>query len=320
MHLVLLLATSALAGDGYWHPNDLMVESKAFARLSEGAMSQFEARTRRSDELAGALVRYELALDLLGDRAPQEERARLEALEKQFNREKAVVEAFASTLIEDVDGAFYGAVERAIGSLGVTAAECEREVPTGPQVPGMRVRTAKNPACVGDDLNARIAAAVDGDGALAKDIDEILALPWPDFTVAAEARPAVGDHTTWIAVYPLFAKGARDALATIDRADETARLPIQSAIEEGADLASLGEKAAAIDAATAVKHAALGAPVLEAAERTLAKWGESVAWCANPAVLGGCEGTDATETLVPRLLDDARVEKSLKKANLAAGG
>ena len=321
--LALLMTPTALAADGFWHPNDLMSSSQAFGRLNEGAMAPFEERSRRTQELAQALNNYALALDLLGGAATDEQKTRLDDLEKQFNRDKAQLEAFASALIEDVDTVFYDGVERALAPLEGEYAMCEREIPTGPQVPGMRPRTEPNPECTGDDVNAKIVAALDRDAELKAAIDEIVALEWPNYAVDTTPQPAIGTAGAWIGVRPLFAKGAAAALKKIDYDDENARLPFQSAIEEGADKAELerlAKDAEKIEAKTAKRRADLAAPVLEAADKALDKWGESVGWCANPIGLGGCEGDNRTNDLIQRLLDDKRVSKSLSKATDAVGG
>ncbi len=321
--LALLASAPAAAADGYWHPADLSAESQLFRRLNEGSLGPFDDRSRRADELAQALRDYALALDLLGARAPAEERARLDALEKQFHRDKAKVEAFASALVDDVDRTFQAAVERALAQMEGSYEVCERQIPAGPQVPGMRRRMQDNPACTGEDVNARLAALLDADPTLAAEVDEILALTWPAFTIEPEARPAVGGDDRWILVAPLFRRGATDALRRIDQADENARLPFQAAIEEGAskeELARLATEAEKVDAATAAARAALGSPVLDAADKALSRWGEAAGWCANPPALGGCAGEDATGALVPRLLDDPRVEKSLRKASDRVAG
>lgn len=320
--LALILCAPAQAG-GFWHPMDVGAESEAFGRLTEGTMGPFEERSQVAAQTAQALVNYQLAIDLLGSRAPEGEQARLDALEKQFNRDKAVLEAFAGALIEDVDTTFRAAVDRALSEVEGEVVECEREIVSGPQVPGMRPRTEKNPDCTGDDLNARIAKALDQDAELSAAIDEILALQWPDFDIATETRPAAGPEGKWVAVRPLFVQGAPKALAQIDRDDENARLPFQSAIEnnaEPAELKRLAKEAEAITEQTAARRAALAEPVLAASEKTLGKWGESVGWCANPVSLGGCSGDNATKDLVGKLLAEPRVEKSLRKASEAVGG
>ncbi|MCB9698749.1 MAG: hypothetical protein H6738_18350 [Alphaproteobacteria bacterium] len=63
---------------------------------------------------------------------------------------------------------------------------------------------------------------------------------------------------------------------------------------------------------TAAARAALAAPVLEAAANAMARWKREApaAWCANPEVLGGCTGMDASAELVGRLVDDKRVQKA----------
>ena len=315
--IVALLFSTAFAGDGFYHPNDLAPESAEFMRLNEQAMGPFEDRSRKSAEIGRALSLYRESLDLLGDLAPEAEYNRLDALEKQYNRERAVLEAFANTLVDDVDTTFLASLDRAKTAIGFKAMECEREIQVGPRVPGMRGRTEANPDCKGDDLNAALAKAMDADPKLQAAVAEIIALDWPTFGIGAEAQSAIGDGDGWIWVRPVFAKGAPQALRAIDDADEKARLPFQAALEDeptAPQLKQLTEAANGVTQTTATSRATLAAPVLVVADKALAKLGESAAWCANPPSLGGCDGDNKTQDLVQKLVDDGKVSKTLTKA------
>ena len=319
MPLLIALLTLASADDGYWHPNDIMPISAAFRQINEGALAPFDERNGRAEQIGNALERYQQGLDLLGDRASDEEQARLDELEKTYRRERAVLEAFANTFVADVDETFQQAVERALATAGENAVICEREIATGPRVPGMRVRTQPNPACTGTDLNETIAAALDADPKLQADIDEIMALEWPAFTVEAQPVPPVGDAGRHVQVYPLFRKGAPKALRAIRNTEDDGRLEVQAAIEQGAEggdldkLKTLSDQLAARSAAT---RASLSAPVLAAAEKAMEKSG-GLAWCAAPPLFGGCQGDDQSDELIGRLLDDRKVAKAFDKASAA---
>ncbi|NCG21725.1 MAG: hypothetical protein GWP91_22135 [Rhodobacterales bacterium] len=315
--IVALLFSTAFAGDGFYHPNDLAPESAEFMRLNEQAMGPFEDRSRTSAEIGRSLALYRESLDLLGNLAPDDEYSRLDALEKQYNRERAVLETFANTLVDDVDTTFLAALDKAKTSLGVKAMECEREIQVGPQVPGMRGRTEPNPACKGDDLNASLAKAMDADPELQAVVAEIIALEWPTFGIDTEAQSAVGDGDGWIWIRPLFATGAPQALRAIDDADDNARLPFQAALEDeptAPQLKQLTEAAEGVTQTTATSRANLAAPVLVVADKALAKMGASAAWCANPPSLGGCTGDNKTQDLVQKLVADGKVSKTLTKA------
>jgi hypothetical protein len=112
--------------------------------------------------------------------------------------------------------------------------------------------------------------------------------------------------------------GAQAALARIDAEDDTARSEIDALIEGGATAADLTAKQAdaeKITAETAAKRAALGAPLMAAGDKALAKWAKSdgaTAWCAQPAALGGCAGTDVTNEVAPKLIADPKVAKALQ--------
>lgn len=318
MWLYALLSTALAAPVGYWHPQDLAARSERFAEANDAAASTYEEVARRSDTFARALRDYRVALDLLGDRADPLERERLEALEKEFNRQQAVIRAFADTFVEDFDTEFSAAAERARAALGGTIEECRGTVEDGPRVPGIRPRTKPNPACKGDDLNAELARRVDTDAELKAALDEMLALEWPQLKLDVRFVSPVGGGERHVSVLGLFQEAAPDALRAIEQADDRARLPFEAAIEEGAtpdQLAAKVAEARKITEQTAAKRAALAAPVLDAADRHFAKAEKKgevpTGWCAQPQVLGGCTTHDETDPLVPRLLADKKVKKAL---------
>jgi hypothetical protein len=314
--MIAFLAAVALAGPGYYHPDDLAQQSTVYARAGASA-DAFAAHERTAEQLSAALHDYELSLDLLGDRAPAAERTRYDELEKSYNRQFAVLQSFTNTMVDDFDGAFMGALGRALKSHP-DAVECAAQIATGPAIPGIGGRTKPNPDCKGDDLNAALAKAMDADPQLTKDVDGILARAWPELALPAAPQAPVGTGTRWASPSTLVRKGAPDALKAIDRTDDAARVDLEAAVESGvspSEREELVKRAQAITAATAASRAALGAPILAAADAALAKWtkkGEPAsAWCANPTILGGCTGEDATADLVERLLADKKVQGAL---------
>jgi hypothetical protein len=317
---MLLLALSTLAyadSAGFYHPNDIATASALFGRAADSAGVTFEERSAKAEGIAGALRDYELALDLLAVRAPVDEHVRLEELDRQFNREFAVLQVFSDAMMDDFMREFEASLERALADLP-GAIPCEREIADGPQIPGMRTRTKANPECRGEDLNARLAATMDADPTLGAAIAEILALEWPDLSVNPSAQTPSGGGERHVHVDALLRAGARSALRDIDADDEQARLPFEAAIEEGAskeELERLVADAQRVTEQTATRRGALAAPVLAAASKVTAKWtkkGEpATGWCANPVLFGGCTGADDTGELVPRLLEQAKVANAL---------
>jgi len=312
---LIALASTALAGPtGFYHPFDLGNESALFREASNGALLGMEPQNRNAVLMSQSLQRYRTSLDLLGSRAPEAERQRAEALQRDFNREFAVLQAFADTIVEDVQTEFEAAVERAIATLGATAVQCEREIPDGPNVPGMRGRTKPNPDCTGDDLNTALAEAIDADPTLKAAVTEITAMTWPTITVPTDAQDPVGGPR-YLDVRDFFVIGARDAMNRIDEADDAARMVFEAAIEEGEDLQVHVDAAKKLTADTAAKRATLALPVFEAVDGVLAKWvgkGEKpTGWCANPAALGGCKGEEDTIPLSERLWAEKKVQKAL---------
>lgn len=318
--LILCSLAPALAqtGGGFYHPEDISASSELMARASEGLTTRFDERAQALRRVAVALQDYRVALDLLGSRAPAAERSRLVTLEKQYHREEAVLQAFADEIIDDFDTVMVTGMEAALGRHpGAERCQAEIEVP-GPRVPGMRARTKPNPECEGENLNTGIAAAMDGDSDLGRDVDEILALEWPAVTVDEQAQAPVGEGPErWVGVAALARATAKPSLAEIDREDDLMRLEIDAALEgDEPDLEALKVRVAEIERTTSAARARVGAAVLGAAEARLAKQKKSpvTGWCANPAALGGCTGPDATREVATSLQADRKFGKLVSKA------
>lgn len=313
--LALLAPRASAAEPGFYHPDSIAAQSATYKKAAEGAGETFRTREARAQAVGAALEEYRISLDLLGDRAPAAEREYLANQQKRFNRERAVLEAFASAMLEDFDAQFVAAMKRATPAGAVV---CTPTVASGPKMPGLPTKVEKNPACRGPDLSADIAKKMDADATLAKAVNEILTLTWPEVTVQPEPAPATGGATVWIPVSSLH-KPLRRGLTTIQREDDEARAPFEAALEDGASkeqLASLVSQARAVDAATAAKRAALASPVLTASERVFARWakkGDPVGWCARPALLGACTGTAQTSDKIQALYQDKKVATALAR-------
>jgi hypothetical protein len=209
-------------------------------------------------------------------------------------------------------------MERALATRPGEEARCE---PPAGGIAGIVVRRAHDgvaggspsAGCVGDDLNAAIAAAMDQDATLDAELDALLARPWPAITVDTEAPSSTGGGV-WIPfeVARPLAAGALDA---VNAADDRARVDLEAAVEgglAGQDVEALRATAAAIDAATAEARVAAFAGVRRAVERRAAKtWEWPMSWCANPTYLGGCMG----EGVAPTDWEALAAHKSVVKAS-----
>ena len=306
--LVLLSLAALAAPTGHYYPAEIAAQSALYARAAEQAGGTFEARSAEASTRAAALLEYELGLDLLGDRAPAAERVAHAALEQQYNRELATVEAFANVLMEDFDTEFTAAMARALEAHPGEEQECAGQVPVGRAIPGIPQRTQDNPDCVGEPLSATLAAAMDADPALATALEEILAIEWPVFSEVSEASAPIGAGD-WASVTAVVRLKAADELVRIDREDELARTEFAAAVEEGAtqeQLEAMVADAHALDARTASLRADVGGPVLDLAEARLGRHGAAPAWCARPPALGGCTGADRTRETVEILKADRK--------------
>lgn len=300
LSLLALIAT-AFAADGYYDTASIAAASATFTNANT-LQTTYADVSGRSAAIADALNDYQVSLDLLGGAAPVGDQEHLDGLKRQFSREQATLQGFVGDLIDEFDGTFVAAMERAIASNDGTAAECEARVAVGRQLPGMPSRTEVNPDCTGEDLNDSIAAAMDEDPALAPAVDALMAREWPRLNIPQAQRSAtVG--TVAVPVLPFAERVMTDTLRRIERADDDARLPVEAALEDGTDAsetARLREQVVGIESQIAGLRNTSFLPVWEAATKRfnkgIRKGGPQVGWCANPSFFGGCT--------VP-MLDDA---------------
>jgi len=319
MLIVLLATLNAWATTSFYHPNDIAAASTEFSRASAATSQIFSDRASQASAIAGALNVYEEALDMLGGRVNSAERARQKELTQTFNREFAVLSAFAGVMAEDFDQELTAAMDRALQTIAPGAVECLGMVPaTAAALPGIDVPLKKNDKCIGQAVNTAVAALMDKDSALIAAIDEIAALEWPAITLEPVAQtPARADGGT-VDVARFFQQIYARELNIIREHDEMSRLPFQTAIEEGSSVDKLKQlelQAVQLTQKTTQKRATLCRPVFESAEAFMTKWNkkgfEPYGWCANPQLLGGCVGEDRTKEILKRLLEEPKFVKAV---------
>lgn len=316
--MLFFVATAFAAAPGHYHPEDIQVRSEVFMASAKRLQETFERRSRTLKTYARALNAYQEALDLLGERASEVERTRLDELQRAFARQGADLQLAADSLIEDFDTAMVGAMERASAPFGELQ-RCKATIPVpseGPRIPGMAGKTKPNPECKGEDRNQAIATAMDHDEGLTSAIDAMMDREWPTVELpSAPQAPTPGDADEWVMARDLLTKVAGDGMKTIRRRDDERRDKIDAALESETeiDVEALRTEVRRIEQQTAKARASLAAPVLVAADERLAKKakGVTVGWCANPRTLGGCTGEDTTSSRVSLLVGDKKFMKAV---------
>lgn len=297
-----------------WHPADVAAQSALFDRLSARQAAVFEDRNKSAAQLSAALRAWRESIDALGDRAPAAEREAMAAAELDYNRQFARLQAHADHAVGQTESMFGVALDRAIRAMNVTDEPCEATRPVGGvSLPGMPLRTEKNPACTGEDVNAAIAKRLDQDPELTRFVEAELAADWPALALAPVAMAPVGEGPRTASVSAFLHAAAAAAMRAVDKSDDAARSKAGLDLATAEEAAMMVDVARAIAARTAAARAGVADPLFQAADKVFARWvkdGEAdVAWCAHPTALGGCTGTDATGEVLRRLLDDPRMRK-----------
>ncbi|MBT3217545.1 MAG: hypothetical protein HN348_00505 [Proteobacteria bacterium] len=316
LYFLTFIAT-ALGEPGFYHPNDIAFQSAQYTRATEVTASAFEAAQGKSMAVARALNEWEEAMDLLAGRTNKNDRLRHSLAVEQYQTEFALLDAFAYTMADDFDNAVTRAMEEAIKEVAPQAIECVAQIPKTRPLPGMAVPMKDNPDCKGTNHNQAITAVLDANPELVAALDEIIGRKWPMMSLSQEAQPPTkGEH--YIDVFDFFEAGMADLLDEIRLVDEEARYVLEESIEDGADREALLAKSRDLTRLTAARRDAIAGPVLEAADKAMAKWakrGSPVAgWCVNPTLFGGCVGEDLSKTYTVKLLEDKGVANQIAKA------
>ncbi len=307
--MLTLLPLAFAAEPAHYHPDRVAQSSALFARYAEGLGPSFEAAQRGLTDLSRSLEDLERAVLLLGDRGGDGLSAWASSQRRTLTHQYLQTQAHISLLEEDSAAIFMAALEAALAAHG------DREIVecAGPSSvmsllgPGGRQKSA---SCEGESLNAALAAHIDDNRALAADVDEILALPWPELGLEPAEQQAVeltgtDGYVQLAALANALFDPELDKMA--DNLEGMLR-PFEDAIADG-DAAALAE-AEAVRERYELALAEAGSRILDASAKALKK-GPEIGVCANPEELGGCAGEDRTDEILPVLSANKKVRSAL---------
>ncbi len=305
--LAALAATALAAEPAHYHPNDVAKKSVVFAKVADTMGPAFDDRQGRIVALGSVLAELELGVALLGTTAPAEVRAWSDKTRRKVVGETMRLQRHVDLLQDDYARVFGAAVSRALPGIGkgFDVKECGAT--------GVLAMMGKKD-CPGADLNPKLAAALDVDGALARELADIASVEWPSFEAPTSPQAVVSltGTTRWVsggklaeALIGPHVKARQDALESqIDRMmpDEPTDADVAKAQAlKDAYLVALGKDGEVLRAALV---GALG--------RAEKKGGPAqVGWCANPVALGGCPGEDVTAAVLERLEGDKKFGKEI---------
>lgn len=305
------LVSAAFAGSAptpaYYHPDDIAAKSARFASASEAMGPKFEAGEREVAQVGKAADRLEIGTALLGASASEDLHAWSTTTRRQISGQYLRLQKHVGLLQDDFSTVFGAALERALpgASSGKSVKPCSAS-----KVAAMMGRSD----CEGESLNSALAAAIDKDPQLQKDLADILAVEWPVIQLAPSVQAVVpvtgAEH--WVSVWAVAEKFQGSKLA---ERENTLQVTLEG-LADGID----AKDAAALAAAQAAKkswESALAADgeVLRASvtssmarQKSAPTWG----WCANPKSLGGCPGDDVTIAVIDQLAADKKFQKTLE--------
>ena len=211
-------------------------------------------------------------------------------------------------------GAFGDALQRAIDAQSdYTISECA----SGSGLSAMMRRSSAG-TCEGEDLNAALAAALDSDAALKSSLSGLTGGAWPQIGLEGQTQPAVAITGTGrdVNVAALADALIGDLLDVRLENFEDSLAPLEEAIDAGdeAAIAQAAQLKEAYRAQLAEDGAALLSAVTDAIERAGKKNDvDGISLCANPAGLGGCGGTEASNEVYQLIEADKKLQKAIGK-------
>ena len=305
------LVTAAFAGTtptpAYYHPDDIAAKSARFGAASESMGPKFEAGEREIAQLGKAADRLEVGTALLGGAASSELHAWSSATRRQLSGQYLRLQKHVGLLQDDFSTVFGAALTRVLpsASAGKTVKQCSAS-----KVAAMMGRSD----CEGESLNAALAAAIDKDPQLQKELTDILAVEWPvvELAPSPQAVVSVTGSEHWVSIWAVAEKFEASKLAERENTLQATLEGLADGIEskDAAALASAQAAKKSWEGALASDGEALRALVVSsmARQKGAPTWG----WCANPKSLGGCPGDDITTSVIEQLAADKKFQKGLE--------
>ncbi len=359
--LTLLAVTTASergwagGGPAFWDPQTLRDTSRSFATASKEAPQKGETLDASVARGGRALETLETIADFVRGAEvplPPSFTSGLASRTARYEQSFADAQSFVAAFGADFDEAFRSSLERALRRVKAdngysTLEEC-RNASGLPMQPGFS--TGKK--CIGEDANAKVAAAVDGDVALSSRLQEISQRPWPVVSLGEGGVPVPIHPRSGAPLLPQSRfvrpdvlvnsyEPGRGALGKIDEAfaPAQARLeeareqleddralwqqeaPVLAAAEKESRKQALKERARALveyrdrlDALRRDARAKVAGVILKAAAVPMEKEGSPQGFCLEPSSLGGCPGVDETANLGELLAKDRALGKKAEAA------
>lgn len=311
MLLLLALSLPGRASPPAWyHPDQVAQDSALFQRSSELLGPRYDTLDSQLRLLSPAIEELELSADLGADLLPPATRQYAVATRKAGIAAHIAAQQQVDRVQDGYGRSFGAALDRALATVGKDYAV--KQCAGGG---GVQAMAGHSRSCAGEDLNAALARAIDADPQLPQEIAAINAEPWPPVQVAGASQPVVPLTGTagFVRLGPVAQALWKDRLESRSDALDRAVAPLDDAIAGGdaAAMKTAQEQRAAYERKLAADGQVLTGLLAETLGHLKKGAGANVGFCVNPAVLGGCPGTDRTEELLPLLVADKKLAKAL---------
>lgn len=306
-----LFLSTALAGKpAYYHPDDIAAKSKVFTEAAQFSQKHFGEAQRTANTYSDALQQLSVGSLLVDDASVT---SWTNQTRKSINGQLSVLQQHIDWTINQYDTHFRASVERGLKQVGAgkTVEECTSSA-------GMRPMARKK-KCQGENLNQPLAQWIDGDKTLAKELITIHQKAWPNLTYEGKSQAviAVTGQQNWINLSLVAAHFLKDVLqshqdeyeASLEDLEEQLQAKDPKAIEQ-IKKHRQSYKMVMKKEGDRIRQA-VEVAVKKARKKNKA-W-DSVGFCANPEVLGGCEGVDMTQDAIDFLSKYRKSQKILNK-------
>jgi len=291
---------------GHYHPDDIAAASKVFANAAQSVGPRYATAAQSLKKVSAGLAYLEIGALTMGSRSPEGLDAWMAEVRRQATGEFIRLQRHVDLMGEDYGTEFGAAMARVLAKEDKGLVECGAT--------GIAAMVGgKN--CPSDDVNARIAAAIDKDAVLKKAVASIDAIPWPEVSEPSRTWPVVPllGSSNWVQAGALLKKLFPARLQKHQDDLDRGLADLEEAIAAGdADALETAKRhRASYEAALAADGDILFAAMAEALEKGAKKGAPTdVGLCANAPSIGGCEGTDVTREVLRFLSEDKRFIKA----------
>lgn len=297
--LTFLFLSASLFAEEYYHFDTIATKSTLFAKSAEEGQQKSMTLTTALDNQKRISTALRTTSTMLND---ENLRKWDSIIAKEYEQNNQEAQTFLNSFVQDFSDAFE---KHTVSYLSAypNAVSCKQSPFGGGK-------------CVGDDISAAISTKIDANTELQQSIAEIYSREWPKPMLSTKQFPVIaitGEEyfvSLDVSTQALFGKKMaghhkwyQSSFESLSPEDAQYKEKAEALYAEFTQ--KLQQDKTAIDKALAV--------IIKKNKKKDPRY-NTLGFCANPAELGGCAGTDITKEVLQTLIDDKKAKKIILNA------